>query len=94
MIVTTIVDGRVADINDLTGIVSTPTSAAGGCHPVLEICYSSGGLDIDLEAGRVVVVLERMEPGTFEIIGATAGWDGEPFILGPWQTTDAFVTEG
>jgi hypothetical protein len=90
--VTTVIGGLTTDVNDLGGIVSTPTSAAGGCHPRLELCYSSGGIGIDLERGSVGVVLERLEGGAFTIVGATAGWPGEPFVLGPWRATDPLTT--
>jgi hypothetical protein len=92
VIVTTVVDGRVVDELDLSGMVGNPTAAAGGCHPVLEACYSSGGIDIDLDAGRVGLIVERIGPASFEIVGSTAGWPDQPFVLGPWRSTAPFLT--
>jgi len=91
--VRTIVDGKVVDATDLTGLVGDETAAAGGCHPTLQICYGSGGMTIDPAKGLLEWVLERIEPGRFQIGGATASWPGEPFILGPWRTTEVFQTE-
>jgi hypothetical protein len=90
--VRTIIDGKVADSTDLTGLVGDPTAAAGGCHPTLQLCYGSGGMTIDPVDGRLSWVLERIEPGHFQVGGATAGWPGEPFILGPWRTTGVYQT--
>ena len=92
--VSTVIDGEIVDVNELGGILSTPTSAAGGCHPTLQVCYSSGGIAIDLQAGSVGVVLERLEAGAFTIVGATATWPAEPFVLGPWRSTDPLTTDG
>jgi hypothetical protein len=92
VIVTTVVGGQAVDEHDLTGIVSTPTSAAGGCHPVLQACYSSGGIDIDLDAGRIGLVIEQIEATGLSITGATAGWPDQPFVLGPWRTSETFQT--
>jgi hypothetical protein len=91
--VRTIVQGKVADSTDLTGLVGDPTAAAGGCHPTLQLCYGSGGMTIDPGEGRLSWVLERIEPGRFQVGGATASWPGEPFILGPWRTTKIFQTQ-
>lgn len=92
--VSTVIAGETVEISDLGGILSTPTSAAGGCHPTLQICYSSGGIGIDLETGSVGLILERLEAGSFTILGETATWPGEPFILGPWKATDPLTTAG
>jgi hypothetical protein len=92
VLVTTVVGGVVVDEHDLTGIVATPTSAAGGCHPALQACYSSGGIDIDLDAGRIGLVIEQIEATGLSIAGATADWPDQPFVLGPWRTTEVFDT--
>lgn len=90
--VRTIIDGQLVDATDLTGLVGDPTAATGGCHPTLQVCYGSGGMTLDPTDGRLTWLLERIEPGSFQVGGATAGWPGEPFILGPWRTTAVFQT--
>ena len=84
-------DGTKVDVLDLTGFVDG-TAAAGGCHGTLPVCLDSGGFSLpdggdgtfsvrlDLPQGQVPLVIR----------GATAAWDGEPFILGPWHETDPF----
>ena len=32
--------------------------------------------------------------GVLTITGGTAGWPGEPFVLGPWSATEAFAWGG
>jgi hypothetical protein len=88
-------DGRLMDIIDMSGMLGRvvgESAAAGGCHPTLQLCVDSGGISIDLASGDASFVLERIEEGAFEIVGSTADWPGEPFIPGPWRTTDAFST--
>jgi len=48
---------------------------------------SSAGVSLRPEEGRLSVTLEGADAGRFEIRGATAAWDGEPYILGPWNGT-------
>jgi hypothetical protein len=91
-VVTTVVDGAVVEEHDLTQMVGDPTAAAGGCHPVLEACYSSDGIFVDLEAGRVGLVVEHVGSGAFTFSGGSAGWPAEPFVLGPWRATAPFTT--
>jgi hypothetical protein len=89
------VDGALLDVIDMTGMlgqVPGDSAAAGGCHPALQVCIDSGGISIDPETGDVRFVLERIEPGAFDIQGATADWPAERFILGPWRTTEVFST--
>jgi hypothetical protein len=88
--VTQIQDGRVTDVMDLTGFME-PTAAAGGCHATLPVCLESTGFTIPEGKHRFSVRLEL--PGgqvPLVIRGASAAWDGEPFILGPWHETEAF----
>lgn len=89
---TEVVDGRVVDTMDLTGYLDG-TAAAGGCHSVLPVCLDSSGFRLPADGdGRLAVVLHLPEAGTpLVITGATAGWDGEPFVLGPWTVTDPFT---
>jgi len=84
--------GSLVDVFDMNGMVGDDTVAAGGCHPTLQVCFGSDGLTIDPQTGRASLVLERVEPVQFAVQGATAGWPGEPFILGPWRTTEPYST--
>jgi hypothetical protein len=94
VMITSIVDDAVVEEHDLTQMVGDATAAAGGCHPVLEVCYSSDGILVDLEGGRVGLVVEHIDSGAFTFSGASAGWPAEPFVLGPWRTTAPFTTGG
>ncbi|MDQ2966166.1 MAG: hypothetical protein M3R57_09995 [Chloroflexota bacterium] len=82
------VGGELVDTTDMNGLIGNSTAIAGGCHPTLGLCYSSAGVDIRPEDGRLSVALEGAATNPFEIRGATAGWNGEPFILGPWRGTE------
>jgi hypothetical protein len=87
--------GALLDENDLTGMVGDPTAAAGGCHPLMPVCYSSAAFTLPSEgSGRLEVGLDLPEPiGALRITGATSPWF-EPFVLGPWRETEAFTTAG
>jgi hypothetical protein len=84
--------GALVDIFDMNGMIGDETVSAGGCHPTLKVCFGSDGLAIDPDTGRVTLRLEQFEPGSVAIQGATAGWPNEPFVLGPWRTTEPFST--
>jgi len=86
------VGGELFDTTDMNGLIGNRTAIAGGCHPTLDLCFSSAGIDIRPDDGRLSVALQGAAAGSFEIRGATAGWDGEPFILGPWRGTEAVAT--
>jgi hypothetical protein len=86
------VGGELFDATDMNGFLGNRTAIAGGCHPALDLCFSSAGIDIRPDDGRLSVALHGAAAGSFEIRGATAGWDGEPYILGPWRGTDAVIT--
>ncbi len=87
---TQIQDGRVTDVMDLTGFMDR-TAAAGGCHATLPVCLDSTGFDIPEGKHRFSVRLDLPEGQVPLVIrGASAAWDGEPFILGPWHETEAF----
>ena len=86
------VAGELFDTTDMNGLIGNQTAVAGGCHPTLDLCFSSAGVDIRPDDGRVSVAVQGAAAGSFEIRGATAGWDGEPYILGPWRGTDAVTT--
>jgi hypothetical protein len=84
------VRGGLVDVITLDGLIGLETAAAGGCHPTLELCVSSGTITIDPDAGRLTAAFEALSPAPVAIQGATADWPGEPFILGPWRTTEPF----
>jgi hypothetical protein len=84
-------DGRTVSVMDLSGF-GDPTAAAGGCHATLTVCVDSDSVRYPARGdGRLVVSLTRND-GTLPltVTGSTAGWPGEPFILGPWTSTEAF----
>ena len=89
--VTEFVDSEVVESTDLTGYGRT--SAAGGCHPTLHVCFGSDGFRLPRnDDGRLAVRLSVADAtAPLAITGATAGWPGEPFILGPWVETDTFT---
>lgn len=87
---TEIQDGEVVDVLDLTGFWDD-TAAAGGCHSTLPVCIDSEGFEVPDGDGRFTARLELPDAGVPLLIrGGTAGWDGEPFILGEWHDTEAF----
>jgi hypothetical protein len=87
---TQVQDGRITDVMDLTGFMDR-TTAAGGCHATLPVCLDSTGFTIPEGKHRFSVRLELPEGQVPLVIrGASAAWDGEPFILGPWHETEAF----
>jgi hypothetical protein len=86
-------DGQVVDRIDLSGF-GDPTATAGLCHPTLGVCVDADAIRLPANGdGRLVVELERTADGSVSVTGATAGWPGEPFILGPWSTTESFPWE-
>jgi hypothetical protein len=86
------VGGQLVDSTDLNGLVGSATAVAGGCHPTLPVCFSSAGIDVRPAVGRLSVTLEATALDRLEIGGATASWDGEPYILGPWRGTLTVMT--
>ncbi|MFL5777481.1 MAG: hypothetical protein ACJ761_00930 [Chloroflexota bacterium] len=85
-----IVNGRTVGKTDLTGQIGDPDATAGTCHDALQVCLSAAGISVDARAGRLAVIVERIDPGSFHIEGATADWPGEPFILGPWRSAEPY----
>lgn len=84
-------DGTVVDTVDLGGLDGVAGGAAGGCHGTLPVCLSSDGVTFgEAGSGIVSIRLELPESTPLVITGATAGWPGEPFVLGPWTQTEAF----
>jgi hypothetical protein len=82
------VGGELVDTTDMNGLIGNPTAIVGGCHPTLGLCFSSAGVDIRPDDGRLSVTLDGVAATQVEIHGATASWDGEPYILGPWRGTE------
>jgi hypothetical protein len=76
----------------MNGLIGNATAIAGGCHPTLDLCFSSAGVDIRPDDGHLSFALQGTAAGPFEIRGATASWDGDPYILGPWRGTSAVAT--
>ena len=84
-------DAVAGEILDLTGFWDG-TATAGGCHSVLPVCIDAEGFDVPEGDGRFAARLELPEATvSLTITGGTAAWDGEPFILGPWQDTEVFA---
>ncbi len=84
-------DSEVVSEMDLSGYLDG-TAAAGGCHGTLHVCVDSDGFRLPRNGnGRFRMQLSVADAsGPLAITGATAGWPSEPFILGPWVTTDTF----
>jgi hypothetical protein len=84
-------EGVVVDEMDLSGYVDG-TAAAGGCHGTLPVCVDSDGFRLPSDGNGILAIRLTMT-GTgmpLTITGGTAGWPGEPFILGPWTDTEPF----
>ena len=84
-------DGVVVGEMDLSGYVDG-TAAAGGCHGTLPVCVDSDGFRLPSDGdGTLAIRLTLVDGGTpLTVTGGTAGWPGEPFILGPWTDTEPF----
>ncbi len=88
---TEIRDGRVVDVMDLSGFYDG-TAVAGGCHSSLPVCLDSAGFVLPHGGNGLFSVRLELPQAQVPLVirGGTAGWDGEPFILGPWHDTDPF----
>lgn len=89
------IDGNaVVDEVNLTGMGREETAAAGGCHRSLPVCYASGDLALPGDGSATFGIdLGIVDPTVeLEIVGASASWPGEPFVLGPWRETRSFRT--
>ncbi len=65
--------------------------AAGGSDGALPVCISSDGVTFGADgSGIVSITLELPESAPLVITGVTAGWPGDPFVLGPWIQTEPF----
>jgi hypothetical protein len=90
---TEIQDGEVVDVIDLS-FFGDDTAAAGGCHRRLDVCVDTSSFTFgDDGTGRLRVRLDMPSPsdGSLLVSGGTAGWPGEPFVLGPWSDTEPFA---
>lgn len=88
--------GELVDTIDLSNYVDD-TAAAGGCHRTLNVCIDSSSFRFsDDGTGRLRIRLQMAKPsaGPMVVTGGTAGWPGEPFILGPWTDTAPFTWGG
>ncbi len=85
-------DSEVVSEMDLSAFVDR-TAAAGGCHATLGVCIGSDGFRLPHKGnGRFAMRLDILDAaGPLTITGGTAGWPGEPFVLGPWANTDPFT---
>jgi hypothetical protein len=92
---TEIVGGETVGELDLSGMWDD-TAVAGGCHSTLPVCLDSEGFRLpDHGDGTFAIRLHLADAGVaLEVRGATAYWEGEPFILGPWHETTAFPWTG
>ncbi|HEY3335477.1 MAG TPA: hypothetical protein VGK16_09625 [Candidatus Limnocylindrales bacterium] len=89
---TEIQQGELVGSIDLSGYLDA-TMAAGGCHHTLDVCIDSSAFQFsDDGTGRLRIRLQMPDPaaGRLLVTGGTAGWPGEPFVLGPWTDTDSF----
>jgi hypothetical protein len=89
---TEVQQGEVVGSIDLSGYADD-TMAAGGCHHTLNVCIDSSSFQFsDDGTGRLRIRLQMPDPaaGRLLLTGGTAGWPGEPFILGAWTDTEAF----
>ena len=79
-------DSEVVDEMDLS--LYGGLGAAGGCHANLHVCVDSNGFRLPEDGnGRFRMRLSVADAvGPLAITGSTAGWPGEPFVLGPWST--------
>lgn len=83
-------DSEVVSEMDLSGY-AYGTGAAGGCHATLGVCIDSDGFRLPKnDNGRFRFRISVADvTGPLAITGSTAGWPGEPFILGSWVDTDS-----
>jgi hypothetical protein len=89
---TEVQQGDVVGSIDLSNYVGD-TMVAGGCHHTLNVCIDSSSFQFsDDGTGRLRIRLQMPDAagGRLLVTGGTAGWPGEPFVLGPWTDTESF----
>jgi hypothetical protein len=85
--------GKVVDRADLSAY-GDPTATAGRCHASLGVCVDADAIVVPVNGdGHLGIELTRIADVSVTVTGETAGWPGEPFILGPWTSTEAFPWE-
>ncbi|HEX5828488.1 MAG TPA: hypothetical protein VFY23_13265 [Candidatus Limnocylindrales bacterium] len=92
ILATEVQDNVVTSTMELSGFTDE-TMAAGACHRSLEVCVDDSSFAFaDDGSGRLRIRLGMPDPGELPLLvtGGTAGWPGEPFILGPWTDTESF----
>lgn len=88
---TEIQEGDVVAVMDLASHLEG-TAAAGGCHGTLGACLDSSAIALPADGDGRLAIRLRM-PGQdvpLTLTGGSAGWPGEPFVLGPWSDTEPF----
>jgi hypothetical protein len=62
------------------------------CSTTLPVCLVASSLSLPADGdGTIVLDLVRTDAGAaLSVTAATAAWDGDPFVLGAWTTTEAF----
>jgi hypothetical protein len=89
---TEVQQGEVVGSIDLSNYFDE-TMVAGGCHHTLNVCIDSSSFRFsDDGTGRLRIRIQMPDPaaGRLLVTGGTAGWPGEPFVLGPWTDTESF----
>lgn len=66
------------------------------CALSVPVCVRSASVVLPADGnGTLVLEMARTDTTTpLRLSGATAIWPGDPFVLGPWTTTEAFPWEG
>ena len=92
--VTEVQQGDVVDAMDLSGYANG-TATTGGCHATLGVCIDSSAFALPADGSGRFSILLGMRGATAPLVvtGGTAGWPGEPFVLGPWSNAEAFPWE-
>ena len=62
------------------------------CSASLPMCVRLASVQLPHGGnGILVLALTRTDPAAaMSVAGATARWPTDPFVLGPWTTTEAF----
>ena len=85
--------GEIVAEEDLSPFAGDPTASTGGCHPTLGLCWASNDLELPHDGlGELAVSVDLIAPPPgMLVVGSSASWDGEPFSLGPWRSTEALL---
>ena len=89
------VNGVAGDPQEQPGLEA---GAATGrvCATSLPVCVNAASVRLpDQGNGTLTLELTRLEASAdLSVTGGTAAWPSEPFVLGPWTTTEAFPWGG